>query len=138
MKHLILVRGTPGSGKSTFVKANLTYQLEMEGYVHLEADMYFEDVDGHYDFDGSRIKNAHEWCKKTAMEMMKQSKGVIVSNTFTQKWEMESYLELAEKLGYQVTIFRMTSDYGSIHDVPAESIEKMKARFEDIEGEILK
>lgn len=41
--EIVLVRGLPGSGKSTLAKG-------MAGYVHVEADMYFE-VDGLYRYE---------------------------------------------------------------------------------------
>ena len=53
-KELILVRGIPGSGKSTFAKSL--------GGTHFETDKFFM-VDGEYKFDGTKIKEAHKWCK---------------------------------------------------------------------------
>ena len=42
MKKLIIIRGLPGSGKSTFAKSlNCT---------HFETDMYFTDSEGNYNF----------------------------------------------------------------------------------------
>ena len=56
-KILILVRGIPGSGKSTF--ANLIWN----SYAICEADKFFYDKDGNYNFDPSKLKQAHEWCQ---------------------------------------------------------------------------
>lgn len=53
-KHLILVRGLPGSGKSTFAHAI------WNNYAICEADQYFINKEtGEYVFDGSKIKDAH-------------------------------------------------------------------------------
>ena len=54
-KILYIVRGIPGSGKSTFAKTL--------GGQHFEADMYFIDESGNYKFDITEIKLAHEWCQ---------------------------------------------------------------------------
>lgn len=54
--HLHIVRGVSGSGKSTLAR-------KLGGY-HVEADMYFEDADGHYNFDPSKLKYAHRFCQK--------------------------------------------------------------------------
>ena len=54
-KVLYIVRGIPGSGKSTFAKTL--------GGQHYEADMYFIDEEGNYKFDGTKIKDAHKWCQ---------------------------------------------------------------------------
>ena len=54
-KRLILVRGIPGSGKSTFARSL--------GGVHYEADMFFLDEMSNYVFDVTKIKDAHSWCQ---------------------------------------------------------------------------
>jgi predicted kinase len=57
---------------------------------------------------------------------------IAVSNTFTQEWEMEHYMELAKKYGYTVFTLVVENRHGgkNIHNVPEEIIEKMKQRFE--------
>jgi len=50
--ELLIVRGLPGSGKTVMAK-------KMTGYVHLEADMYFE-VNGKYEYDRAKVGKAHE------------------------------------------------------------------------------
>ena len=52
---LYIVRGIPGSGKSTLAKTL--------GGKHYEADMFFIDGEGHYNFDFTKIKDAHQWCQ---------------------------------------------------------------------------
>lgn len=125
MKELFLVRGLPGSGKSTLAKS-------IGGY-HVEADMFFVDAEGNYNFDVSKIKDAHNWCRHTAMEAMKRgSDRVIVSNTFTQEWEMEAYYLLAQELGYAVFSLIVENRHNgvNVHGVPEEKIEEMCNRFE--------
>ena len=94
-KVLYIVRGLPGSGKSTFAKSL--------GGVHFEADMYFVDENGVYNFDPTKIKMAHNWCMiQTQKAMVDEEPKIVVSNTFTQEWEMETYFKLANENGYQV------------------------------------
>jgi predicted kinase len=123
-KMLYLVRGLPGSGKSTFAKTL--------GGIHIEADQYFVDVEGNYNFDGSKIKLAHEWCQDMVyMDMLKEIPKIVVSNTFTQEWEIEPYFELAKKYGYKVfsIIVENRHEGTNVHGVPEEKIEQMKNRF---------
>jgi predicted kinase len=122
------VRGLPGSGKSTYAK-KLNCLI-------LEADMYFMQ-DGLYKWSGRFIHQAHEWCRDMVSLAMMNSMDVVVSNTFTQLKEFAVYLELATKFNYDVEVVRCTGEYGNTHGVPEETIAKMKARFEDYEGEVL-
>jgi adenylate kinase family enzyme len=97
MKNLYLLRGIPGAGKSTLAK-----QL---GDAHFEADSYFM-VDGEYKFDPTKLRKAHEWCQGQVELAMIQnhvtygldSSDIVVSNTFTQEWEMKNYYSLADQL----------------------------------------
>jgi len=81
MKELFLLRGLPGAGKSTLAKTI--------GGKHFEADMYFIK-DGEYKFEADKLKMAHNWCAiQTQIAMVDDEPIVIVSNTFTQEWEMK-------------------------------------------------
>ena len=132
MKNLYLLRGLPGSGKST-----LANQI---GDTHFEADMYFINEDGEYIFNGADIKKAHQWCQSQVELAMIQnritygldSSDIIVSNTFTQEWEMEPYYKLAESYGYRVFSLIVENRHGgeNIHGAPADKIQAMKDRFE--------
>jgi predicted kinase len=129
MKDLILVRGLPGSGKSTLAKL----LVGDKDYCHKEADMYFIDREGNYNFDPSKIKDAHAWCKEETEFLMKSEPSpVVVSNTFTQEWEMKSYYELAEKYGYRVYSVIAENRHGGVneHGVPEDKLKAMAERFE--------
>ena len=124
MKHeLVMIRGLPGSGKSTMAKS-------MTGYMHYEADMYFMK-DGEYKFDQSKIADAHKWCQ-CATRLALKTAGVVVSNTFTQKWEMQPYFDMAAELGVPVRVIEATGNFNNIHGVPEAAIERMRARWEEL------
>jgi predicted kinase len=134
-KILYIVRGIPGSGKSTFAK-----KLVGHDFLVCEADKYFVDKEtGEYKFDFTKIKEAHKFCQDLVETYMKDSlvndqfyREIAVSNTFTQEWEMEHYMEFAKKYGYTVFTLVVENRHGgkNIHNVPEEIIEKMKQRFE--------
>lgn len=124
-KILYLIRGIPWSGKSSLAKAL--------GFTHLEADMYHLDENGNYDWKPEKVKESHVWCQKQVINLMLESEQkIVVSNTFTQEWEMKPYFELAEKYGYQVFTIIVENRHGgkNVHNVPQETLEKMKNRFE--------
>ena len=132
MKNLYLLRGLPGAGKST-----LANQI---GGTNFEADMYFINENGEYIFNGADIKKAHQWCQSQVELAMIQnhitygldSSDIVVSNTFTQGWEMEPYYKLAESYGYRVFSLIVENRHGgeNQHGVPADKIEEMRVRFE--------
>ena len=123
MKELFLLRGLPGAGKSTLAKSL--------GGKHLEADMYFIDAEGEYKFDASKLKKAHNWCKSNTELAMAIGEKIVVSNTFTQTWEMEAYFDLAKKYGYRVYSLVVENRHGGVnqHGVPEEKIKEMAQRF---------
>jgi hypothetical protein len=57
---------------------------------------------------------------------------VVVSNTFTQEWEMEAYYNLAKEHGYTVFSLVVENRHAgvNVHGVPADKLEQMKNRFE--------
>lgn len=133
-KTLFIVRGLPGSGKSTF--ANYLWN----NYAICEADKYFIDKEtGEYRFDRSKIRDAHAWCQEQVETRMKDNQvnpqyypEIVVSNTSTQEWEMEPYLKLAEKYGYTVFSLIVENRHNGInqHGVPADTLQVMRDRFE--------
>lgn len=129
---LIIVRGLPGSGKSTYAKSLVdTGRAD----IFVEADQYFEDGFGNYLFDATKLHAAHKWCQYEVKRYLGMGMTVVVSNTFTTLKELKPYLEMAEELDVSVDVCRMMNEFGSIHNVPDHTIERMRNRFVDFEGE---
>lgn len=122
---LTLIRGLPGSGKSTKAIAI----ARQTNAVHLETDMYFIE-DMIYKFDATRIKFAHEWCQAQALKALSENRHVVVSNTFVKKWEMQAYYAMASTQGTEVCVLVANGNYGNIHGVPHEVVERMRANWE--------
>lgn len=132
---MTLVRGLPGSGKST-----LAQQLAADtGAVVCEADQFFTR-DGVYAFDPAQLGAAHAWCQAKANTVMRTTTlPVVVANTFSQQWELEPYLKMAEAAGYQVQVVDVF-DAGltdeelvarNVHQVPVGVVAKMRRRWQE-------
>ena len=125
MARLILIRGVPGSGKTTLAK-----QYAAEGFQHFEADDYFTHPSDGYRFDRDELKNAHQWCQACTRRAIRLGLDVVVANTFTRRWEMEPYFEMAEQFGADLEVIEATGEWQNVHGVPADVVQAMRARFE--------
>ena len=129
---LILLRGLPGSGKSTLGQIILHNPSTENSHV-LSADDYFIDENGNYNFDASKIRLAHNFCQEKCAERMRHEiSKIVVANTFTQEWEMEKYYEMAERYQYRVhsVIVENKHNGKNIHGVPEDKLQQMKERFQ--------
>lgn len=130
---LILLRGIPGSGKTTLGEVILYSPGSNNTNNVLSADDFFVDENGNYNFDSSKLKEAHNQCQLKCAERMKiQLSKIVVANTFTQDWEMRPYFEMAERYKYRVhtIIVENRHDGKNIHGVPDDKLQVMKDRFE--------
>ena len=132
-KVLTLLRGLPGSGKSTFAS------FIWNEYAICEADKFFVDKEGNYNFDATKLSQAHSWCREQVEIRMKDNQAnpqfypeIVVSNTFTKEWEMAEYFDLAKEYGYKVFTIVVENRHGGVnqHGVPADKLEQMENRFE--------
>jgi predicted kinase len=131
---LILLRGVPGAGKSTL--ANSIWNE----YAVCEADKYFHNTEtGAYEFDITKLKDAHAWCRSQVEIRMKDNQAnpqfypeIVVSNTFTQEWEMQAYFDLAKQYDYRVVSLIVENRHGgeNVHGVPADKVQAMRDRFQ--------
>lgn len=128
-KTLFIMRGCPGSGKSTYVNRSLTSNV-------CSADDYFVNHNGVYVFDAEKLRQAHAYCQSLCLYFMKQDVAYIaIDNTNTRPKEMDHYMSLATLYGYEVQIIRMDADpeiaaARNTHGVPREKVLEMAARLE--------
>jgi predicted kinase len=137
--HLVAVTGLPGSGKSTFAK------YAYPNYEHLETDQLFMK-NGVYQFDPKMLPNYHQIVQIEAAQYLKQGKNVVVSNTFSRKWELEPYTKMPytsmtvyyvrEPLDFYNQVDFELMATRNVYGVPLDVIKKMFLRWEPKEGEI--
>jgi len=148
-KKLILLRGIPGSGKSTKAK-----QLASPLYI-CEADDYWLNCVGDYLFVPEKIGKAHAWCQnKVSLLMMAKRDTIVISNTNITRKDRQVYIDMAKDNGYEVEIVLPDSPWfneilprirnktftdadvqcfvdKNTHNVPFEAIKRMMTRWED-------
>lgn len=150
-RTLILMRGIPGSGKSTIARSlagvvneeiikdgRHRYQYGTTGSMGavLSTDFYFMDS-GEYRFDPSKLGDYHGQNQACCEDLMVDGEPVIViDNTNTQIWEMEPYVNLATEYGYKVVVVEIPHPPIDVamarnsHGVPREALERMVKRWQ--------
>uniref|UniRef100_A0A7S3N2P0 ATP-binding protein n=1 Tax=Euplotes harpa TaxID=151035 RepID=A0A7S3N2P0_9SPIT len=130
-KYCFIMRGVPGSGKSTVAKRI----KGEEGVVHT-TDNYFLNENGEYVFDRDLLaenhkKNFQAFCKSIDEGV----ESVIVDNTNTTEREYKRYQEYATEHGYVVSFVVIPHIPASVaaarnsHGVPEEAIKNMLKRW---------
>ena len=138
MNSITLVRGLPGSGKSTFAKEHSQGMIPV-----FCTDDYFVK-DGKYEFNPAKLSEAHKHTQDMCNQYMRDrvidegSGSCIVANTFSQRWEMEPYIRMAKEHGYRLFVVDLFDNGCSDeelfarnwHDVPLKVIQGMRMRWQ--------
>lgn len=126
---LVIIRGLPGSGKSTFAKKMFPCSL------HLETDM-FHIHNGIYEFNREKRTQSEMWLFDIVRFSLENGMDVILSCVFGHTNKIRKFADLCERLGVGFMVYRMMNDYGNIHNVPEEVLNDMKNTFQDWNGEV--
>jgi len=139
-KRLILMRGLPGSGKSTKAKAIPHARV-------MSTDDYWIRPDGKYDWNAKLIFDAHRWNQRRVEESMQfWYPTIVVDNTNIRIAHMLPYYDLAREYSYEVDLMWSDTSWAwdpeecmkrCTHNVPLESIKKMLEDYEVVDGDAL-
>ncbi|EQC33207.1 hypothetical protein SDRG_09191 [Saprolegnia diclina VS20] len=138
--QVIILRGLPGSGKSTLSRRVLSMATAATASsVLCSADLCFESPGGYY-YEKSKLGEAHDACKAAFMAALADKVAVIVvDNTHSQLWEYEAYVTGALEAAYAVTVLEVQCDdmamaqrmmYRNSHGVSFDVIARMHQRWE--------
>ena len=138
-KYMIIIRGLSGCGKRTIADLFCDADNDNDLRIAISANDYFYNDDDEFEFDASKLKEAHHWCLQEAEVCAMQGyELIVVHNSFTRQWEVEPYFHIAKTNGYRVSVLSMY-DGGlndmqlserSTHKVPLYSIRNQRKRWE--------
>jgi len=126
-QELVLVRGLPGSGKSTMAKRFVDHR-------HYEADMYLTDMNGNYKWHPDVHILARKACVANVDLALSNGHSVVVPGTFLNHYSMVDYVNLATYYKADLSIVKCIGSYRSIHNVPQLTMVGMARAWEDIEA----
>lgn len=134
-----ILRGIPGSGKSTIAQTIRRKCGTACGIV--SADDYFATPDGGYDYRPEDIAKAHAACYLSALRVVYQmdslwdaapgpGPSLVVDNTNIEAWAIAPYVALAQARGYDHLIINRdvhpeVAIPRGIHGVPPQRVWEM-------------
>lgn len=144
-KSIILMSSPPGAGKS-FLANQLS---KIYNATICSADHYFINEIGEYNFDVTKLGDAHDACQNSCRYLLSKGKNAIVDNTNTTAKEIKTYIELANayrevniivaRPNWTPELFVGTPTGRSwnidfllsqgTHNVPRKTLEKMNERY---------
>lgn len=126
-KSLVILRGVPGSGKSTF--ANLIAGGD-ESIICCADDFFMHD--GKYEWAREKLGQAHKECFEKCQGLLERSVPlVVVANTNVKESDFNQYIELGEKYGYTIFSVIVENRHGNnnVHNVSQDVVNAMKRKF---------
>lgn len=142
-RKLYILRGIPGSGKSTKAKELQEHYRSMGLTCRIRStdEQFVNKITGQYDFDPKKLGWAHNQNQMLVERDMHQERDVIiVDNTNIKKRDYARYLAFAAQYGYDVE-YCIVGDYSdrsniekywkrNTHGVPIEAVTRMFDAFE--------
>ena len=128
-EYVTILRGLPGSGKSTFVKTNFA------NCFICSTDNYFTDNEGNYKFDPAKLTEYLGNCLREYNHALRHSKwDIVVDNTNISAWEIAPYYSLAVAYSWNVEIVTLhvpleISYNRNIYKVPSHILYAMYQRL---------
>ncbi len=137
MGKVIVMQAVSGAGKSTWIKTNYpdAGQHGSERTV-VSADFFFETDYGVYEFDFTKLSDAHGKCFRDFVEYVQRGHHelIIVDNTNTTVSELAPYCAAALAYGHELEIVTLRCDpvvaaKRNTHGVPESSVHAMHNRM---------
>lgn len=129
MNELVIIRGFPGSGKSTHAR------VHYPDHLHYEPDHFYCDTQGRYRFDAQLWTQACEWTLALTDFALARGESVVVTDVLPRIADLDPYRNLAAAHGAILKIITLFGTHGNTHRVPVYVLRRMAKEFEyDLAG----
>jgi predicted kinase len=129
MRHLVLLRGSMGAGKSTFIRENNLEQFTLSAdEIRLLFQTPVMTEDGRYTISQKNDKKVWKFLLELLEERMKRGEFTIIDATHAKTEAISRYKKLAQKYRYRVTVVDFS-------DVPLETLlqqNKMRPEYKHV------
>jgi hypothetical protein len=135
-KTIHLIRGLPGSGKTT-----LALSLVNNNNDQVAENDHYQTINGVYSFDFNFCELSAQWCLAETFRKLRTYDEVAVANTFVQMKYILPYIKEAAKRQVKIILHTPKTDWfndinecyqKNVHDVPMENLLAMEMKWEDI------
>jgi predicted kinase len=120
-RTLIILKGIGSSGKSTFAKLISKSKICC-------ADDYFEGVNGNYNFDASKLSEAHAHCRQQFDDALndKNIENIVICNTNCKESDYAYYVRVAQEQDLMITyvVLEKRHDNANHHNLPEFVLER--------------
>jgi len=133
---VVIMRGIPGSGKSTFVQK---LQRIFPDLVICSSDLFFE-LQGSYQFNRTQLGAAHDFCHQAfRTAIVNGANHIVVDNTSIRSRDYRDYITIGSEAGYRVQVVDMlVGGYKNVlechrrnvHQVPLETLVRMNKHMQ--------
>lgn len=137
--RVFVLRALPGAGKTELANFLANSLASDKGAVVLSSDDFFFSKEGRYDFDATRITDAHKWNFQRFKQAIDDGiETIIIDNSNIKQFHYYQYVDYGQRHDYQALILTIPHndlsdkelEERTPHNISRKTIKKMRGDFE--------